>query len=241
MEQFPVHYSAYLFDLDGVLTPTADLHRSAWADLFGPFLQIRGASPYTDDDYYKLIDGRNRYEAVEAVLASRNLSLPYGNPSEPGGLTTVCGLGNLKDAMFHRALRTHPLEAYPGSLRLLETLRSDKVPIGVVSASRNAKLVLESAGLSDMFGVIIDGLVAGQFHLPGKPAPDTYLEAARRLEVRPSQTALVEDALSGVEAGRAGGFNPVIGVDRGAGRQALLAHGATLVVNDLDELLPWKA
>lgn len=229
---------ACLFDLDGVLTPTVEVHRRAWAQLFGPFLDahqtVRG---YNEADYYALIDGRTRDDGTRAVLDDRQIHLPEGRVDDPGSYDTVHGLANLKDAIFLDQLRRGPVRPYPGSLRAVQALHARGIPLGVVSASKNARFVLDSAQLTLCFAVIVDGHVAADMGLAGKPAPDTYLEAARRLSVHPARTMVVEDALGGVEAGRSGGFGLVVGVDRGAGRAALIDHGADLVVDDVAELL----
>lgn len=229
-------YAAVLFDLDGVLTPTVDIHRRAWSQLFADVFTGTGVAPYTDDDYARLVDGRPRYDGVRAVLASRGLSLPEGTPDDPPGARTVCGLGNRKDAAFRQQLGLG-LAPYPGSLRFLDAAQQAGLSVAVVSGSRNAREVLDAAGLTGRFAVIVDGLVASQMQLAGKPRPDTFLEAAAELCVRPDDAVVIEDALGGVEAGRAGGFGLVIGVDRGSGRAALLEHGADMVVADLAELL----
>jgi len=228
-----------LFDLDGVLTPTADIHRKAWSELFSQaFTLSPGVPPYSDNDYYTLVDGRPRYDGVRAVLASRGISIPEGDPSDPGSLETICAMGNLKDSLFLERVSKCGVEAYPGSLLFLSTAAANGWKLGVVSASQNARTILEAAGIIDCFETIVDGRVTADMGLSGKPAPDTYLEGARRLGVDPARTVVVEDALGGVEAGRAGGFACVIGVNRGAGADALLAHGATIVVDDLAQLVP---
>lgn len=228
---------AVLFDLDGVLTPTAEVHERAWRALFEQAFDHFGvARPYTQADYLAHVDGRPRFAGVAAVLADRGVSLPEGSPDDPASLNTVCGLGNLKNDLFRRTLDAEGVTPYPGSVALLDALAVHSVPVAVVSSSRNAAAVLEAAGLADRFEVVVDGLVAAQLGLAGKPAPDTYLHAAKLLGVRPENTAVIEDALSGVASGAAGGFAPVIGVDRGAGSAELLAAGADLVVDDLAEL-----
>lgn len=239
MNQRSAPRQAWLFDVDGVLTPTVDLHRAAWAEVFTALLARSdgGSNAFSDQDYFALVDGKPRFEAVRAVLAARGIHLPDGDPAEAGSLDTVFGLGNLKNAVFRDRLRRCPARAYPGSARLVDQLWRAAVPLGVVSASHNARAVLASAGLIGYFAVIIDAEAARRAGLAGKPAPDTYLEAARQLGAAPNRTGLVEDALSGVAAGRAGGFDPVIGVDRGAGRAGLLAQGASRVVEDLAELV----
>jgi len=226
---------AFLFDLDGVLTPTLDVHKRAWKTLFAEVLPPF-VPPYTDDDYNRLVDGRPRYDGVRNVLESRGIHLPEGAPDDGVDDDTVCGLGNRKDALFNQEL-ARGMTAYPGSLGLLDYLGTG-CRMGVVSSSRNARAVLAAAGLGGRFAVVVDGIVAAECNLAGKPAPDTYLYAARQLGVPPGQAAVVEDALGGVEAGAAGGFGLVIGVDRGAGREALLQHGASVVVDDLAEVIP---
>ena len=229
---------ACLFDLDGVLTPTADIHRRAWSELFDKvFAGYDGVRPYDENDYYTLVDGRPRYDGVRAVLASRGICVPEGSPSDSGCLDTVCGMGNLKDSLFLECVSTSGVEAYPGSLLFLRAAAAAGWKLGVVSASQNARTILEAAGILDEFEVVVDGRVTASLGLPGKPAPDTYLEGARRLGVEPGRTIVVEDALGGVEAGRAGGFAIVIGVNRGAGAEALRTHGATIVVDDLGQLV----
>ena len=231
-------FDAVLFDLDGVLTPTIGAHRAAWAALFGAVFvgEWGGVAPYTDDDYARLVDGRPRYDGVRAVLASRGLSLPDGTPDDPPDARTVCGLGNRKDALFRAALAAGLLP-YPGSLKFLDAVEAAGLKTAVVSGSRNAGAVLEATGLAGRFKVVVDGLVAAELGLAGKPSSATFLEAAAELGVQHARAIVIEDALSGVEAGVIGRFGLVIGVDRGAGREALLQHGADIVVNDLAELV----
>jgi beta-phosphoglucomutase family hydrolase len=228
---------ALLFDLDGVLTPTADVHMRAWSRLFTPYLAAHGVAPYTQDDYYASIDGKPRYDGVRSLLASRGIELPEGTPDDDPALDTVCGLGNRKNAEFTAELTEHGVEPYPGSLRFLDAAIAAGLQVAVVSSSANAVQVLRTAGILDRFPVVVDGLVARQDHLAGKPAPDTYLDAAGRFGLTAAECVVVEDATSGVEAGRNGAFGLVVGVDRGAGADALRAHGADVVVADLDELV----
>ncbi len=229
---------AVLFDLDGVLTPTAAVHMRAWERMFAQyFAEHRISPPYTDADYYTHVDGRPRYDGVRATLASRGVVLPEGAPSDPPGHQTVCGLGNTKNALVNQLLAEEGVEPYPGSVALVDTLERRHVPMAVVSSSRNTPAVLEAAGLGHRFGVIVDGVVAAAEHLAGKPAPDTFIHAAGLLGVPPERAAVVEDAVSGVAAGRAGGFGLVVGVDRGAGPEALREAGADVVVGDLADLL----
>ncbi|MFC7406940.1 HAD family hydrolase [Georgenia alba] len=229
---------AVLFDLDGVLTPTAEVHMRAWSRLFTPYLEARGAAPYTDADYFAHIDGRPRYEGVRTLLAARGITLPDGDPSDAPDVETVCGLGNRKNEEFNTVLATEGVVAYPGSVRLVDALLAGGRSVAVVSSSKNAPAVLAAAGIADRFDVVVDGAVAAELGLPGKPEPDTFRHAADELGVPPGRSAVVEDALSGVTAGKAGAFGLVVGVDRGVGADALLAAGAGVVVTDLAELLP---
>jgi beta-phosphoglucomutase family hydrolase len=231
-------YAAALFDLDGVITPTAVVHMHAWARMFGDFLADRpGVAPYTDADYYAYVDGKPRYDGVRSFLASRGITLPEGAPDDPVTAPTVCGLGNRKDALFGQVLEQDGVAAYPGSLALLRRLKEQGIPMAVVSSSRNAPAVLTTAGLFDCFDTVVSGAVAAELGLAGKPAPDTFLHAAEVLGTPPDRAVVFEDAVSGVAAGRAGGFGLVVGVDRGAGVEALTEHGADLVVADLQELV----
>ncbi|WP_308197453.1 beta-phosphoglucomutase family hydrolase [Rathayibacter sp. VKM Ac-2928] len=231
---------ALLFDLDGVLTPTADVHMQAWARLFAPYLESRGiAEGYTDADYFRFIDGRPRYDGVRALLASRGITLPEGSPSDDPALETVCGLGNRKNDAFNQTLAENGVAPYPGSLALVDAAIAAGVEVAVVTSSRNGVPVLEAAGIRDRFEVVVDGLLAARDAIAGKPAPDTYLHAAQLLGLTAAECVVVEDAHSGVAAGRAGAFGLVVGVDRGVGRDTLLEHGADIVVDDLAELLPF--
>lgn len=236
-------YEAVLFDLDGVLTSTATQHFAAWKEMFDAFLRQRADDagetfrPFTEDDYHRHVDGMPRYDGVRAFLRSRDIDLPEGGPEDPADRETVHGLGNRKNALVNEILRRDGATAYPGSLVLLEHLRSGDVPLAVVSSSRNCSLILAAAGLTDVFAVQVDGEVAASLGLPGKPAPDTFLEAAQRLGVPAARAVVVEDALAGVQAGRAGGFGLVVGVDRVGQADALREHGADVVVTDLAQLL----
>lgn len=229
--------AAVLFDLDGVLTPTADLHMRAWAEMFGPLLTRHGADGYTDQDYFRHLDGRTRYEGVASVLASRGIDLPWGAPADPPAADTVCGVGNRKNEVFFALLERQGIAPYPGSLALLDRLQSIGITVAVVSSSKNAVPVLQSAHLADRFPVVVDGVVAEREHLASKPDPALYLTAAERVGAIPARCVVVEDAISGVAAGAAGGFGLVVGVDRGAGVDALRGAGADMVVDDLVELL----
>jgi len=231
------HLGALLFDLDGVLTPTAEVHMRAWSRLFSEFFAGRGLAPYTETDYFEHVDGRPRYDGVRAMLAARDVVLPEGTPDDGPEVETVCGLGNRKNAAFAAELDENGVTPYPGSVAFLDRALAEGVRVAVVSSSRNAVPVLEAAGLRDRFDVIVDGVVAAAEGIAGKPAPDTYLEGARRLGLTAADCVVVEDAQSGVEAGRRGSFGLVLGVDRGTGAQTLLDFGADLVVDDLGSLV----
>ncbi|ROQ39651.1 HAD superfamily hydrolase (TIGR01509 family)/beta-phosphoglucomutase family hydrolase [Frondihabitans sp. PhB188] len=228
-----------LFDLDGVLTPTAEVHMRAWATLFSTYLteHVPGAAPYTDADYFDYVDGKPRYDGVRSMLASRGVTLPEGAPDDAPDADTVCGLGNRKNEVFAAELAQNGVTPYPGSLQFLRAAIASGHQVAVVSSSRNAVPVLAAAGLSSYFEVVVDGEVAAAEGLAGKPAPDTYLDGARRLGLTAADCVVVEDAQSGVQAGRAGAFGLVLGVDRGVGAAALLDFGADFVVTDLDELV----
>jgi beta-phosphoglucomutase family hydrolase len=227
---------AVLFDLDGVLTPTAALHMRAWERLFAPFSAARGLAPYAEADYFAHIDGKPRYDGVSTFLASRGVELPWGEPADAPGEDTVCALGNRKDEIVNRMFVEEGIAPYPGSVRFLDAVTAAGVAVAVVSSSRNTPTVLEAAGLAPRFEVVVDGNVAAREHIAGKPAPDTYLRAADLLGVPAAEAVVVEDALSGVQAGAAGAFGLVVGVDRGVGADALRTHGADVVVGDLGEL-----
>ncbi|WP_255376148.1 HAD family phosphatase [Demequina sp. NBRC 110056] len=231
-------YAAALFDLDGVLTPTAEVHMKAWNRMFTDYFTAHGITPaYTDDDYFAYVDGKPRYDGVRACLASRGVTLPEGDPSDAAGTETVCGIGNTKNDAFSAILRDEGVAPYPGSLRLLDRLGELGTAMAVVSSSRNAPDVLAAAGIADRFEIVVDGNVVASEGIHGKPAPDMFELAAQRLGVAGTDAVVVEDALSGVAAGAAGDFALVVGVDRGAGAEALLAGGADIVVDDLEELI----
>lgn len=231
-------FDAALFDLDGVLTPTADVHMHAWDAMFNAYLAALGDQPaYTSADYFAYVDGKPRYDGVRSFLASRGIVLPDGDPDDPPSASTVCALGNRKNEVFARILRDEGVQPYPASVALLDHLAARGTAVAVVSSSRNAPAVLAAAGLADRFGVVVDGQVAAALGLPGKPAPDTFLHAAAELGTTAARSVVLEDAVSGVAAGRAGAFGLVVGVDRGAGGDALSANGADVVVRELDELI----
>lgn len=211
----------------------------AWSQMFNDFLSARGIDePYTDADYFAYVDGKPRYEGVASFLASRGIELPVGQASDIPETDSVCGLGNRKNEYFNHVLARDGIAPYPGSLRLLDYLAAVELPMAVVSSSRNAEAVLDAAGLVDYFTVVMDGNLGHQLGLPGKPAPDVFVRAAQLLDVPVAESVVLEDALSGVAAGAAGGFGLVVGIDRGAGVDALEAAGADIVVADCEELLP---
>ncbi|RMB57491.1 HAD family hydrolase [Tessaracoccus antarcticus] len=231
-------YRAWLFDLDGVITPTAEIHMLAWADMFNDFLTSRGLEdPYTDADYFTHVDGKPRYDGVRDFLASRGISVPEGTPGDDPAQETVCGLGNRKNDAFNTIIERDGVAPYPGSVALLDRLRDVGARLAVVSSSKNAPQVLAAAGLADRFELVVDGTVARDQGLPGKPAPDTYEYAADSLGVAHEQSVVIEDAISGVAAGAAGAFGLVVGVNRGVGEPALTRAGADVVVSDLMELV----
>ena len=234
---------AVIFDLDGVVTRTARLHAAAWKRLFDNYLVQRAAQrgepfqPFdANEDYRRFVDGKPRYEGVRSFLESRGIALPWGAPGDPPDRETVCGLGNAKNALFQELLAQGGVEVFEGSVGFIRALKENGMKVALVSSSKNAAAVLNAAGLADLFEVRVDGVEAARLGLQGKPHPDTFLEAARRLNVAPERAAVVEDAIAGVAAGRAGGFGLVVGVARSNEGAALRANGADLVVGDLAEL-----
>ncbi len=234
-------YDAVIFDMDGVVTRTADVHATAWKRLFDDVLARQAPSgsfkPFDAvSDYRRYVDGKSRYDGVRDFLASRGIHLPDGSPDDPPERETVCGLGNRKDGFFLAQLREHGASAFPSTVDLVGKLRGHGLRVAVISASRNAREVLEAAGVNDLFETRVDGVVATDLGLPGKPHPAVFLEAARRLDTEPARAIVVEDATAGVEAGRRGGFGLVIGVDRASQAEALSRSGADVVVGDLAQV-----
>ena len=237
-------FDAVLFDLDGVLTDTASVHAMCWKKMFDDFLKRRAVErkePFFSfdigSDYRLYVDGKPRYDGVRSFLASRDVELAEGSPDSPPDEDTVYGLGNRKNQLFNEVVESDGVKTYEGSVALVRHLRGEGIKTAIVSSSRNSEGILRAAGIVDLFELRVDGLDAAWLNLRGKPAPDTFLEAARQLGVEPQRSVVVEDALSGVQAGRDGGFGLVIGVDRHGARDALKQHGAHLVVSDLGELL----
>jgi alpha,alpha-trehalose phosphorylase len=236
-------FRAVLFDMDGVVTRTADLHAAAWKELFDQYLRERearglpGFRPFDAvKDYLEHVDGKPRSEGVRSFLASRAIALPLGSEDDPPDASTVRALSTRKDAFFERRLSARGAEVYPTTLRLIEALRAREIRLAVVTASRHGREVLRKVALEPLLDAIIDGNDAADLGLAGKPEPDTFLAAAERLETAPGEAIVIEDAAAGVMAGRSGGFGLVVGVDRGGNREALARSGADVVVSDLDEL-----
>ncbi len=240
----PDSVRACLFDMDGVLTQTAKVHAAAWREMFDDFLRAwseRHGEPFRPfdphADYLTYIDGRARADGTRAFLESRGIRLPEGGPGDTAADMTISGLSNRKNDLVRHILERDGVQVYDGSVGFLRRVREAGLRTAVVSASANTEQVLRVAGIGDLFDVRVDGVVARERGLRGKPAPDGFLAAACDLGVPPVEAAVFEDALAGVEAGRAGGFGLVVGVDRGAQADALRAHGADIVVADLAELL----
>jgi beta-phosphoglucomutase family hydrolase len=239
----PDDIAACLFDMDGVVTRTAVVHDAAWKQMFDDFLRSRASDPGDFvpfdpvEDYDEYVDGKPRLEGTRSFLKSRSIELPEGSPSDPPGSPTIWGLSNRKNDLVLDVLARDGVEVYDGSVRYITAARAAGMRTAIVSSSANTAQVLEAGGITGLFDVKIDANVATERGLHGKPAPDTYLEAARQLNVEPGKAAVYEDALAGVAAGRAGGFGFVVGVDRVGQAAALREHGASTVVTDLGDLL----
>jgi trehalose 6-phosphate phosphatase len=236
-------YDGVIFDLDGVVTRTARVHAAAWKRLFDAYLEARTPAPgedlrpfAKDTDCRLYVDGKPRYDGVRSFLESRGIKLPYGSPEDDPGRETVCGLGNRKNRYFLHELEEQGVEVFATTVRLIHALRALGIKTAVVSSSKNCRGVLQAAAIGDLFDEIVDGVDSERLDLRGKPAPDIFLEAARRLGIDPVRAVVVEDAISGVEAGRKGGFGRVVGVDRADQADALREHGADMVVKDLQEI-----
>ena len=244
MLDLPDSITTCLFDLDGVLTQTAKIHAQAWKQMFDGFLREwseRTGEPFREfdrpTDYDEYVDGKPRLDGVQSFLRSRGIELPLGAPSGPPTADTIHGLGTRKNDLVLKLIHDQGVEPYPGSVQFVEQAREQGLHRAVVSSSTNCEDVLKAAGIDHLFEVRVDGVVAEREHLKGKPAPDTFLAAAKKLGAEPHQGAVFEDALAGVEAGRAGAFGCVVGVDRTGQAEALRRHGADVVVKDLAELL----
>lgn len=232
-------FDVAIFDMDGVLTRTAKIHAAAWKAVFDEYREkSHGEWPPFDksDDYLRYVDGKPRYEGVQSFLESRNIQLPYGKPEDSPGKETIYGLGNQKNRLFQDLLQTRGVEVYESGIELVRRLRGAGIKTAVVSSSKNCAAVLNGAKIEALFETRVDGVESEKLGLKGKPSPDIFLEAARRLGTRPGQAVVVEDALAGVEAGKRGGFGRVIGVNRGGSKAALKQRGADVVVSALSEI-----
>jgi len=231
-----------IFDMDGVVTETARVHAAAWKRMFDEYLKRREGrdgedhDPFDMEDYRMHVDGIPRYEGARRFLESRGIEIPFGEPSDPPEAETVCGLGNRKNGYFIEELEKGGARAFDSTMDLVRKSRESGIRLAVISASRNARKVLESAGVLDMFDEVVGGAEADRLGLSGKPAPDIFLEAARRLKAEPGRTAVFEDAIAGVEAASAGGFYPVVGVDRAGHEQEMRKAGADIVIEDISNL-----
>jgi beta-phosphoglucomutase family hydrolase len=247
-------YAAWLFDMDGVLTQTALVHAAAWKQAFDAFLLEEGQRTGTTyapfdaaADYEKYVDGEPREDGVRNFLGARGITLPEGDENDPPDARTVCGVGNRKNELLVHVMATEGVKVYDGAVTLVKFLRAHRVKVAVISASENTVAALTAAGIVDLFDARVDGHTVKEQHLSGKPAPDSFLEGAKMLGVAPNEAVVVEDALAGVEAGRAGHFALVVGVDHhdeGDGHEyadQLRAHGASVVVSDLAALVPASA
>ena len=240
----PAQITACLFDLDGVLTRTASIHAAAWKQMFDEFLRARSertGEPFVPfdagDDYDAYVDGKPRLDGTRGFLLSRGIDLPEGDPSDPSAAPTVNGLSNRKNEMVLRLFDEGHIEVFDDSVRYVRAARAAGLATAVVSSSANTAQVLDAVGIADLFDARIDGVVAAERHLAGKPAPDTFIAGAAAIGAVPATAAVFEDALAGVEAGRAGGFALVVGVDRVGQADELRRHGADVVVSDLSELM----
>jgi beta-phosphoglucomutase family hydrolase len=236
-------FDAVVLDMDGVMTDTATVHAAAWKRMFDDYLATISAgspvpqAPFQEGDYLSYVDGKARDDGVESFLASRGIVLARGSVDDRPEIDTAWGLANRKNRYFQRVLADKGAHAFPTSVSFVKALQRAGVRTGIISASRNCQQVLDSAGIGDLFEVRIDGIESERLHLPGKPSPAVFIEAARALGAEPERAVVVEDAIAGVQAGRAGHFGLVIGVDRTGQAEALRVNGAEVVVGDLGELL----
>lgn len=233
-------YDGAIFDMDGVITQTAKIHAEAWKKTFDQLLNEQFGSAYTpfdiETDYLQYVDGKIRESGIRDFLASRGIKLPEGSSNEAPSLYTVNGVGTIKNRLFLRLVKTRGVKPYPSTLDFISNLRRNKIKIGVITASKNGRRILEAAKATKIFDVLVDGLETARLNLRGKPYPDVFLKAAELLHVEPSRTIVVEDAVAGVAAGFQGKFKTVIGVNRGGNEERLRQHGASIVVNDLAEV-----
>ena len=235
-------FDAAIFDLDGVITKTATVHSHAWKKMFDEYLKARSEKTgepfheFTQEDYLAFVDGKPRYDGVKSFLESRNINIPFGTPEDTPDMETVCGLGNKKNAAFNEVLRNEGVETYPATVAFMEALRKEGIRVGVASSSKNCEAVLKAAKLEHLVETRVDGVVSATLKLNGKPAPDIFLTAAKNLGVKAHRAVVVEDAVSGVAAGKNGNFGLVLGVAREDNTAALKQNGADIVVSDLEEI-----
>ncbi len=239
----PARYWAAILDMDGVITRSARTHLGAWKRLFDDYLRERAKRtgeelwPFTEEDYYRYVDGKPRYEGAESFLQSRGINLPFGEIADAPEKETVSGLGNRKNQYFLSQLNQHGVESYDSTKDFIQWFKTAGGLVAAISSSRNARSVLDAAGVTDLFDAIVDGVDSTRLNLKGKPQPDIFLEAARQLGVKPAHAVVFEDAIAGVEAGRAGGFGLVVGVDRQGNNTGLKEAGSDIVIRDLSELM----
>lgn len=238
-----LHFEAVIFDLDGVITDTAALHSSAWKQIFDTFLQAyteQTSNPYHEfshgEDYLSYVDGKPRYKGVASFLESRGIELPFGDPNDPPGAETICGLGNRKNLLFNQAIASGEVKVFPSTLEFIRELIHQNVRIGVASSSKNCQAVLQAIDLENLFQTRVDGVVSAKLGLKGKPEADIFTTACDNLGVAYHRAVVVEDAVSGVQAGRKGNFGLVLGVARDGNASELKANGADMVVTDLAEI-----
>jgi beta-phosphoglucomutase family hydrolase len=239
----PTHFKAVIFDLDGVITDTAAVHSRAWKQMFDEYLGSRASEsgiPFVEfsheSDYLPYVDGKPRYQGVASFLESRQIHLPYGDPNDPPDRETVCGLGNRKNQLFNQMIAGGNVTVFPSSVTFIQQLKQVGIRLGVASSSKNCGPVLKAAGLSDCFETRVDGLVSAELGLKGKPEADIFTTACRNLGVTNRQAVVIEDAVSGVKAGRNGDFGLVLGIARENNAAELAANGADIVVSDLAEI-----
>ncbi len=241
MAQFS--FDAVIFDLDGVITQTAKVHNSAWKEMFDTYLRFREKTygePFMEftkeHDYLPYIDGKPRYKGVESFLLSRGIAINYGTPSDTPDRETICGLGNMKDRIFNRILTHDGVKVYDSTVKIIHNLISSGIKVGVASSSKNCKAVLTAARLLELFNTRVDGVISAELKLKGKPAPDIFTTAVDNLHVPYKKTIVVEDAVSGVQAGASGNFGLILGIARENNKKELLMNGADKVITDFSEI-----
>ena len=229
---------ALIFDLDGVITQTRKTHKKAWKEMFERFFEKHGngQKPMSEEDYLEYVDGKPRYEGVKSFLNSRNISLPFGKPSDEPGFDTICALGNIKNELFNHVLDRDGVQIYEDALEFLKRWKQQGIKTAIVSSSKNCKKIIEVAGIEDLFDTRVDGATSQEIGLEGKPDPDIFIEAAKNLDANPAKSVVFEDAISGVKAGQAGFFGLVVGVNRFNNAKALIENGADITIDDFSEL-----